>query len=58
MEAGISLEQSKNDELLWSIVEKTNQQDVIRPSASPWASPIVLMNKKMAQLGSVWITGS
>jgi len=32
--------------------------DVIQPLASPWASPIALVQRRMDQLDSVWITTS
>ena len=38
------------------MVEKMLHQGVIQPSKSPWASPIVLVAKRMAPLVSVLIT--
>ena len=40
------------------LVQGMLQQEVIRPSTSPWASPVVLVKKKMVPTDFVSITGA
>ena len=48
-----SLKRNVNEE-----VEKMLSKGVIRPSSSPWSSPVVMVKKRMVHGGSVLITDS
>ena len=42
-------------EQIADMVQRMEQQGIVKPSASPWSSPIVLVLKRMGQLGSASI---